>query len=193
MRHYADYMVNAISSGVELSVVGVDDTQHLVHYRPNSPIPDAPLEGYYIMVDGQEQLIQLDYTRGATRTEQYQLSHDSINALCSYALHCEVEREAFILAPAVAALKKEFGSKLQVMIVSDYRLVEKDRGVLLLHSGITQTSDMNEKRLHGYMADTAYEGYRIDKHTVGAWRFHVLDSEDPLMTIINDACELYLS
>lgn len=189
MQHYIDYLQEALITGVDLRVMDRDGKDHKLIYVPYTSAEQTWAEGFYIQLQGIQTNIRFDLNPGIPRENPYILTARSVGLLCDFALRRTVTREAYVLAPALAALKEEFGAQLQFMVVKDYRLIEKDRGALLLHFGPVQNSEASEKRLSGFMADASWDGFRIDKHTVSAWRMRPLVPEEWLMQIFNEAVD----
>lgn len=187
MQHYIDYLQDALISGQDLRVVEKGGIDHKLIYMPYTGAGQTWDEGFYIELQGVKTNIQFDHNPGIPRENPYMLTARSVSLLCDFALRRTVTREAYVLAPAIEALKVEFGAQLQAMVVKDYRLVEKDRGALLLHFGPEIKGDNTEKRLSGFMADASWDGFRVDKHTVSAWRMRALAPSELLMDILNAA------
>lgn len=191
MQHYIDYLQDAVQTGLDIRVVEKGGIEHKLTYEAYNGVDATWDEGFYIEHQGVKTNIQFDHNPGIPRESPYILTARSVSLLCDFALRRTVTREAYVLAPAMDALRSEFGAQLQVMVVKDYRMIEKDRGALLLHFGPVQNSDASEKRLSGFMADASWDGFRIDKHTVSAWRMRPLGPSELLMDILTSAIETH--
>lgn len=188
--HYVDYLQEAVITGEDIRVVA-NGVEHVLLYQLYSEATEERPEGWYVVIDGQWVPIDFDINPGCVNRTPYILTSTSLQLLSEYALEKAVRRDAYILAPAFHALKKEFGAKLVWMVAKDYRLIEKDRSTLFLRFSGTSNGEGAETRYMGFMADSAYDGYRIDKHSVSGWRLREMAMDEPLMQIVDEAIKTH--
>jgi hypothetical protein len=115
------------------------------------------------------------------------LTAESLDVLFTYALNKEIERDVAIFTPVIKHFASAIGDgSLEFKVLKDLRCAEKDRSSVVLVS--PWIGFIDSVRIQGYMADPAYGGYRVDKHTVDAWRFEDVDLDThPLFIPLRDA------
>jgi hypothetical protein len=177
MRHYLDYISDALKAGMCLYVLDPDNNQHRFYERWDD---EGLFLGYYLTENGsieESDQIHFDHHPGG-RCEKYLLLPETANMLATHALREAVKSDILSFKVAYPALREQFGDKLTFWALRDYRLEEKDRGAFMIRIPGADTNIGPEPRMLGYMVDSGHASYRIDKHTVAEWRFHEINATD---------------